>query len=150
MHAHGYHSSWDAVDPGRTRVLLECPKSSSPTLIADAIERHGYEVKICEGPDHRHDCPLVTEGVCTLVNGADVVVNMLNGPDPEQREVLSSITAERRPPAVVAELTEPEIERRAREEDWPFDRDRVRLLSSPLTVESLISAIEDAAGDRRP
>lgn len=94
-------TGWEAVPDDRTRVLLECQASATPWVIAEAIERHGYAVRTCEGPDQRHRCPLVTEGACALVGGADVVVHLMP-PDPEHRPVLRAVTGQRRPPAVVA------------------------------------------------
>lgn len=148
MIAHGENASWSDVPEDVPRVLLECPAGSSPLLIADAIERQGYAVKVCEGPDARTPCSLVSEGVCALVSGADVVVNLLNGPDPEARRVITAIAEQRRPPEVVTELTQPEIERHADDEDWPFRRDHVTIVASPLTSRTLLLAIEEALSRR--
>lgn len=144
MRAHRDDTSWDDVPSDRSRVLLECPAGSSPQLIADAIERHGYAVKVCEGPSRRHPCDLVDAGACALVDGADVVVNLLNGPDAEGREVIHHLTRLRRPPEVVTELTQPEIDRLSATGEWTFDRDRVEIVASPLTGDALLEAIDAA------
>ena len=53
--------SWNDDDGTRTRVLIECPPESSPSMIADAVARHGYAVRTCEGPDAGR-CDLVHDG----------------------------------------------------------------------------------------
>jgi hypothetical protein len=145
MVANGRDTIWDDVPEHLTRVLVECPPGSSPLLIAAAIERHGYAVRTCEGPDRRHPCALVEQGACSLVDGADVVVNLLNGPDPDARLVLDHLSRQRRPPEVVTELTQPEIDRLSATDEWTFRRDHVEILASPLTSEALLAAIDAAA-----
>lgn len=135
---------WDDAPPGAVRVLLECPPEHSPDIVAGILRRHGYAVRTCEGPDRRHECPLVATGSCRLVSGADVVVNLFGAADPHRRQVLGAITDERRPPAVVTEVPEPEIRRRTESADWWFDRERVHIVESPLTTATLIEAVEEA------
>jgi hypothetical protein len=89
-------------------------------------------------------CDLVEAGACALVDGADVVVNLLNGPDPEAREVIDHLTRLRRPPEVVTELTQPEIDRLTATGEWSFERDRVEVVASPLTADALLDAIDAA------
>ncbi len=93
--------SWSDSDGTRARVLLEGGPEYSPSVIAPIVERHGFEVRTCEGPTHDHGCDLLDNGTCALVDGADVVVNMLStsldGP-----MVLDAVTGLRRPPGVVA------------------------------------------------
>jgi hypothetical protein len=79
------------------------------------------------------------------VDGADVVVNLLNGPDPDARLVLDHLSRQRRPPEVVTELTQPEIDRLSATDEWTFRRDHVEILASPLTSEALLAAIDAAA-----
>lgn len=140
---------WEDEPTAKVRVLLECPSSSSPSLIAGMLERHGYGVRVCEGPDRRHACPLLDGGTCGLVNGADVVVNLLqHGPEPEARQVLGALSDERRPPAIVAELSRPELARRDRSGDPGFHRDRVSVVHSPMTSATLLAALDDALRHR--
>ncbi len=131
-------ATWDDDRSGRPRVVLECPPAGSPQIVARAIERHGYEVRICEGPDRRHQCPLVHDGACALVNGADVVVNLL-GTDPGDpaADVLPAVAGERRPPAIVSD--------RAPADDHAH---RVVITDRPLTTGGLIGAIGEALADR--
>ncbi len=95
------HQRW-SDDGGRPRVLLECPPAASPSIIATLIERDGYEVQTCTGPAVT-SCDLLEHGACALVDGADVVVNLL-GPVPDDVAVLDAMTSLRRPPAIVAEV----------------------------------------------
>lgn len=92
---------WDGGEDGQVRVLLECAPEHSPDIIASLIERHGYDVRTCTGPGDR-TCNLLEHGACALVDGADVVVNMMGGAD--DGEVLAAVADVRRPPAIVAEL----------------------------------------------
>ncbi|MEI2699970.1 MAG: hypothetical protein V9E94_17135 [Microthrixaceae bacterium] len=134
--------TWDDAPPEKVRVLVECPPEHTPDVIAGILERNGYAVRTCEGPDKRHHCPLVTTGSCNLVSGADVVVNLFGGSNPHTSEVLTAITDERRPPAVVTEVPAPEIQRRDDYDNWWFDRGRVHIVESPLTTATLLAAIE--------
>jgi hypothetical protein len=81
---------------------LECAPDAAPTLIASLIEREGYAVRTCEGPTD-DACDLLDRGACSLVDGADVVVNLL-GDSPSERAVLGATERLRRPPAVVAQV----------------------------------------------
>ena len=58
--------------------------------------------------------------------------------------MLGAITDERRPPAVVTEMTTPELERRTESDTWWFDRDRVHIVETPVTAATLIEAVETA------
>ena len=122
---------WDDTDDGRVRVLLECEPSDSPTLIASLIERHGFDVRVCEGPGEQR-CTLLNHEACGLVDGADVVVNLLHhGHDADA--VLDAVAAQRRPPAVVTDHpATPERDR------------RVVSIASPVTRRSLLGGISDA------
>ena len=137
-------SAWDDAPPEAIRVLVECPDYKSPSVIAELIERDGYAVRVCGGPDRDHSCPMVTERSCTLVNGADVVVNLLSGPDRQPQAVIGAITSERRPPQVVTQMPTPTIARRNADDDWDFDRDRVTILSGPLSSAAIMEGIQAA------
>lgn len=138
---------WSDEPDQRVRVLLECEPESSPSIIAPVIERHGYAVRTCEGPGH-DGCDLLENGACALVDGADVVVNMLHEPvvGPQIRD---SVAATRRPPAVVAEMTPLEAQASgARTGTQMLDRDRITVLESPVNTEKLITAIGKAVADK--
>ena len=140
--------SWEEAPADAVRVLVECPPEQTPDVVAGILERHGYAVRTCEGPDKRHHCPLVTTGACNLVSGADVVINLFGASDQHASEVLGALTEERRPPAVITEMPTPEIQRRTESDDWWFDRDRVNIVASPLTTATLLEAVEAALAEQ--
>ncbi len=133
-----------AREESRVRVLLECDPEFSPSIVASVIERGGFAVRTCEGPGD-NDCDLLVNGACTLVEGADVVVNML-GTRSVGRNILDEVAGLRRPPAVVAEMTHPEVlaatEPSADTEG--IDLDRITVVETPVTGDSLIEAINTA------
>jgi len=131
----------DAPDP-RARVLLECGPEAAPSIVASVIERHGYEVRTCEGPGSG-PCDLLQDGACALVDGADVVVNMLGT---SGSTVLAQVSGQRRPPAVVAEMTRPQVKAVARSgPDGTVPAEHVTVVHTPVTTRQLIDAIEAAA-----
>lgn len=136
------HRPWDPDAPG-PRVLLECPATASPSMIARVVERQGFQVRTCDGPADRGGCDLIDHGTCGLVAGADVVVNMLDAADPEAHDVLAAVTDERRPPAVVVELTRPRLQRRVLDDRGGSAR-QVDVLHTPVTSRDLVAAIERA------
>ena len=136
------HRPWDGGS-SRTRVLLECPASSSPAIIARVVERHGFDVRTCEGPGDRGGCDLIDHGACSLVSGADVVVNMLAAGDRASSDVLDAVLGERRPPATVVELTP------ARLAEVEVGGDRigprsVTVIETPVSAVDLIRGIHTA------
>ncbi len=135
---------WDESESNRVRVLLECPPAESPSIIASAIERRGYAVRTCEGPSVK-PCALLDHGACALVDGADVVVNML-GSTPGEVPVLPAVAALRRCPAMVVEVWP-----RVRVDDdgqdvtvAPGPAGAIVEVAGPMTTRSLFGGIEDA------
>lgn len=126
---------WGHDDEGRVRVLLECEARDSPTIIASLVERHGFDVRVCEGPEEA-PCDLVCKGSCELVDGADVVVNLLRGTDPDG-EILDEVAGMRRPPAVVT----------TRSGDAPAP-EHVVTIPDPVTRRALIHGISEALVQR--
>lgn len=63
------------------RILVEHADGAARWALTGALERAGFEVAVCSGPDELpdHRCPLVETGRCDLVEGADVVVTGLEG-----------------------------------------------------------------------
>jgi GNAT superfamily N-acetyltransferase len=80
--------TWPPVRSG-TRVLVEVPGAHwrfAPGLRGDAVELMG-----CPGPARRRTgCPLLRDGRCPLVEGADIVVNALGPDDPHATELLEA------------------------------------------------------------
>src|SRR6266849_1997886 len=97
---------------GKPRVLIENPDRADLWAHADVLGKAGYDVATCAGPtaetehvswfrrrprswadpqprehQQRTVCPLVEEGQCPLVEGADVVVSTTQLTD--SREVLA-------------------------------------------------------------
>lgn len=141
------HRPWTSATQG-TRVLIECPASSSPSIVADVVRRHGFDVRTCEGPCDRGACDLLDHGTCALVSGADVVVNLLGAADPAADDVLGAVLAERRPPACVVERT-PERLRLDRDgRRVPAGRRRPTTIVSPVTSRDLIRGVYDAIESR--
>lgn len=134
---------WDESDDARVRVLLECPPSDSPSIIASAIEQRGYAVRICEGPSVQ-PCELLENGACALVDGADVVVNML-GATPSEIRVLPAVAGLRRYPAILAEVRHTDHPGTTRGDAPPSGSpDAVVELRPPLTTEAVVGGIEEA------
>ena len=137
---------WTIEDRSKVRVLLECPPASSPTIVAGALEREGFAVRVCEGPT-ANSCDLLDDGVCGLVDGADVVVNLMAG-DATGRDVLRATTEVRRPPAVVVELTARQAEAFAAESGGLGAPPTVVVADAPVTRQVLVDAIGEALAAR--
>src|SRR5947209_7793734 len=80
---------------GGTRVLVENPHEDYRYEHAQVLRAAGYEVATCSGPTDSHGCPLVENGRCSLVDGADVVVSTTQLPD--RLQILGRLTARERP-----------------------------------------------------
>lgn len=136
------HGSWSDDRIDRPRVLLECPSTSSPSIIADLVARSGYEVRTCTGPETLHGCDLVERGACELVAGADVVVNMLGVRREDGREIAEAVMSERRPPKVIVEVTQPD------EPIEGLDLSHVETVNTPVHARPLLDAIHRSLGGR--
>lgn len=81
--------------PEGPRVLIEHPKPDVALELAAAIRKAGYAVGICRGPDATADpaarCPLHRLEPCLAVEGADLVVSMLDLEKEEGREVVRGL-----------------------------------------------------------
>jgi hypothetical protein len=102
---------------GKTRVLIENPDRADLWAHADVLREAGYDVAMCGGPtaEGQHGeqgehtlCPLLTEGHCPLVEGADVVVSTTQLTN--SREILATLSS-RRTPALVVEGTTADLAR---------------------------------------
>ena len=134
---------WDESESNRVRVLLECPPAGSPSIIASAIERRGYAVRTCDGPSAK-PCALLDHGACALVDGADVVVNML-GSTPGEIPVLPAVAGLRRYPAMVAARRTGHPATARGEPPSPIgSADAVVGLRTPVTIEAVVGGIEEA------
>ncbi len=104
------------------------------------LTNEAFDVKYCGGPDHlpRHNCPLVTEGKCSLVAGADVVVHSLNLDRADQAGVLKGIREAYPDTPVVVEIPTPVMEKHAELLDG------FTLVPMPATRTSLLDAVRHA------
>ncbi len=98
---------------GKARVLIENPDRADLWAHADLLRKAGYDVAMCGGPtdesaegQERTVCPLVAQGHCPLVDGADVVVSTTALTD--AREIHAQLRAGSTP-ALVVEGTASEL-----------------------------------------
>jgi hypothetical protein len=143
---------------GKPRVLIENPDQADLWAHADVLREAGYDVAVCAGPTaepervpwfrrlfwadpepverpERTLCPLLSEGHCPLVEGADVVVSTTSLTD--SHEILATLSA-RSSPGVVVEGTTAGLER---------ERDAIRdsvQLRFPVLPRQLVEAVERA------
>jgi hypothetical protein len=146
---------------GKPRVLIENPDGADLWAHAEILREAGYDVATCFGPtaetEHvpwftrfggpqwadpqprerreRTLCPLVAEGHCPLVEGADVVVSTTQLTD--SREILATLSA-RSSPALVVEGTNSDLER---DSDVIGDSVEIKL---PVLPQQLVDAVERA------
>ena len=73
------------------RVAVECDDPDVASAAAAALTASGHEVAICVGPDAHHRCPLLEQDRCSLVEGADVVVNLLGFGGDRRHRVLPRV-----------------------------------------------------------
>ena len=86
---------WPA-DHRRPRVLVESRSWWEMAQVA-ALRRAGYQVRQCQGPraQTRQPCPLLADGECPLVAGADIVACLLPESDADCRAVAESHRGQR-------------------------------------------------------
>ncbi len=146
---------------GKRRVLIENPDGADLWAHAEILRGAGYDVALCHGPskpvermpwyrrrpgyfedaeqlqpdEERTLCPLVVEGRCPLVEGADVVVSTTTMT--ESREILAALSS-RDSLALVVEGPRAALER---------DRDvtgAATAIEFPVTEGRLLEAVESA------
>jgi hypothetical protein len=145
-------------------VLIENPDGADLWAHAEVLREAGYDVAMCVGPtaetEHvpwfrrrhlywadpqpterqkRTLCPLVSEGHCPLVEGADVVVSTTRLTD--SREILGTLSA-RSSPALVVEGTSSDLEL---DSDVIGDSVEIKL---PVFPQQLVEAVERARSTR--
>lgn len=81
--------------PAGPLVLIEHPDPDKALELATAIRKAGCAVGICRGPDPTGDpptrCPLHRLEPCVAVEGADLVVTVLDLTEPDGREVVRGL-----------------------------------------------------------
>lgn len=143
MRRHQQRERWDDDGDDRVRVLIECAAPDSPSIVATTIERAGYATRTCPGPGEVA-CDLDRHGACDLVDGADVVVNLL--PSEEGLALAGRIASSRRPPAVVAQVRS-SSHRAATGWTDPSAAGGVVAVRAPATRRALLAAIQTALAE---
>ena len=128
---------------GRPRVLVEYPPAGTPTVLADVLERAGFDALVCDRPaDHPESCRLLQGGACDLAAGADVIFNGFGLAEPEHREIIARLRAGHPDTPLVVETTGPRAEANADLLGGCIRCD------SPLRARALVDAVRRAtAGD---
>jgi hypothetical protein len=136
---------WQGPPGDQPRVLLECPSHASPSIVAAALRQEGFEVAVCEGPHGKSTCALVRDGSCTLVDGADVVVNLFGIPEQRYVDILEGVKRTGAGTPIVVEVPGPE----AREHEGTLRGCRVTHppLGSDALVGHIWAALEEVQGD---
>jgi DNA-binding NtrC family response regulator len=135
---------WPA-QTGKTRVLIENPDRADLWAHADVLRRAGYDVAMCSGPTEAGEqqehttCPLLAEGHCPLVEGADVVVSTTQLTD--GREILAALSA-RSTSALVVEGTRSELQREHDAIGGAVE------LTLPVLPQQIVEAVERARSVR--
>jgi DNA-binding NtrC family response regulator len=100
-----------APDWSRPRVLVEDPDGAVRVAAQRILERAGFEVSTCAGPDPGRTCPEVTRDGCPALDTADVVYASLDWHREEHREVLRAQRRRHPEVPVVVEISRPDAER---------------------------------------
>lgn len=134
-------AAW-SEESDRVRVLVECAAHDNPDFVADVVGRQGVDVTVCTGPGDGVRCPVLRGGACELVDGADVVVNMLVSD--HGRRIADRVLAQRRPAEVVYEVRLSEVRRNG------SPPDDAELIATPVTQDRLLRAVGAAIERARP
>lgn len=127
------------VDGQRPRVLVEYPSHGTPSVVADVLERAGYDTAVCEGPgDAEGVCRLLETGQCSAVEDADIVFNGFGLGTTEHRRIVHAIRQASPSTPVVVETTALHAERHG-----GLLAGCVRC-DTPLSSERLIAAVGEA------
>lgn len=131
--------SWPAPKGERVRVLVEDADGAARWAWTRVLERAGYEVATCGGPDANGGvCRLVDSGRCGLVDGADVVVYNLNAARAANAAVLDALRERAAHVPTVVVMPEPDI---------PRHRERLAgcvVLPAPPTASDVVDAVARA------
>lgn len=97
----------------RPRALVEDADGASQWATARILERAGFDVSCCDGPDSSRTCPLVQAGECELATGADVIFNKLELDRVENRDVVTTLRGTCPATPLIVEVPQPQAERLA-------------------------------------
>ena len=133
---------WPDRADGRPRVLVEYPPAGTPTVLADVLERAGFDTMVCDRPaDDPESCRLLQAGSCDLAAGADVIFNGFGLAEPEHQEIIDRLRATHPDTPLVVEATRPRAEANADLLEGCV------LCDSPLRARALLEAVRQAAVD---
>lgn len=107
--------SWPRFDDDDLpRVLIEHPDPAGQQVLADAFRRRGYATLTCGGPRGQGagavGCPLVDQGACPAVDGADVVVSSLQVGGGLEGRIVGRIVADPLAPPLLLEAPAWQVE----------------------------------------
>jgi hemolysin III len=105
--------TWPERATRGSRVVIESGDAALSEAASSTLRDAGYEVAACTGPDERHRCPLFETGHCALVEGGQVVINLLGCGDSDRGRVLPHLRSRYPDMPVVAELSASEREAHA-------------------------------------
>jgi hypothetical protein len=128
-------------------VLVEYPPAGTPTVLADILERAGYDTMVCDGPaDRPETCRLLQSGDCDLAAGADVIFNGFGLAEPEHQEIIERLRATHPDTPLVVETTGLRADANAELLDGCIRCD------SPLRARALLDVVRraDAGGGVEP
>jgi hypothetical protein len=122
---------------GRDRVLVENPDRAQLWAYAEVLRDAGYDVATCTGehPDGHDRCPLLEQGRCGLVAGADVVVSTCSL---QRGDAVLAVLGSQGSTPIVFEAPEPDFER------YAHLADEATLIPTPVTTQALLDAVEAA------
>lgn len=150
----------------RPRVLIEHPDGAALWAEAEIMREAGYDVAVCAGPTERFErprtfgirlrtfadqeqpvglerptvCPLLSEGRCSLVDEADVVVSTTDLR--QSRGILAALSG-RRAPALVVESSRDALAR------GEYELGDATVVEVPVTEGSLLEAVSGALSSNR-
>lgn len=136
---------WPAERAG-PRVVVEHDDAAWRWAATGRLEAAGYQVASCPGPRHLpgERCPLVAGEACSLIDGADVVVDGLGVTVPEHRAVLTALRARHEELPVIVEIRPSQI--LELESELPG----CRVVTYPVRPRELLAAVADATSSDRP
>lgn len=134
--------SW-GTDQGKPRVLVEARDGADGWACQQVLERRGYEVATCPGPESgRIPCPVLDGRDCPAAHGADLIVSLLDLSDAPSRSVVRGLGAMRPAKPIVIEVSD---EDRIRNADLIA---RTTALDAPLLGTQLARAVDEALAAR--
>lgn len=131
--------SWGSRS-GRARILLEDEDAASQWAFREVLTEAGFDVATCDGPNRlpNHRCPLIADGDCPLVSGADVIVNALHLTDEANRAVLGAVRTAQPDTPIIVETT------RLRARHFQDLVAGCRLLLEPVGQQDLLTEVDAA------